>query len=101
MEDIEAQLHQKLIEAENESKNVLGYISHSFIEMIDEHGALQTVKILISKNPSNAYAKLWEKNRLDLTVEAIIIQNQEFHSIFSEEELNKAKERLNQFGYKV
>jgi hypothetical protein len=69
--------------------------------MIDEHGALQTVKILISKNPSNAYAKLWEKIRLDLTVEAIIIQNQEFHSIFSEEELNKAKERLNQFGYKV
>lgn len=42
-----------------------------------------------------------EKNRLDLTVEAIIIQNQEFHSIFSEEELNKAKERLNQFVYKV
>ena len=40
--------------------------------MIDEHGALQTVKILISKNPSNAYAKLWEKNISDEVLRTFI-----------------------------
>jgi len=41
---------------------------------------------------------LWERQRLDLTVEAIILE-EEWHSLFSEQERQIARNRWAEYGY--
>jgi hypothetical protein len=48
---------------------------------------------------SEGYAALWERNRLDLTVEAVIYDNPKWHRLFTEEELTTCKRRLADYRY--
>lgn len=64
-------------------------------QMIDQNGGVTTAKRLIySDIPSDGYAKLWELNRLDLTVEGFVLANPQWHPLFTELELTKATTRL-------
>ena len=61
---------------------------------------MQTARLLINaRQPSDGYTRLWEMGRLDLSVEAVVHDNAEWHSLFSQEELNKCKKRLVDYGY--
>jgi hypothetical protein len=67
-------------------------------QMIDHYGGVTAAKRLIySVVPSDGYTKLWELNRLDLTVEAFVLANPQWHSLFTEPELTKAAVRLKSF----
>lgn len=63
--------------------------------------SLLAAKQLISK-PGNTYgfATLWEHGRLDLSVEAHVLKP-EYEPLFTEEERQICRERLEQFGYRV
>ena len=39
--------------------------------------------------------------RLNLTVEALIVENEQWHVLFTPEEIGRARERLSKNGYKV
>ena len=66
--------------------------------MISDVGGLQTAKILINAtNPSDGYVALWERRRLDLTVEAVLVRNPEWHPLFTPEEISKAEARLKKY----
>ena len=79
----------------------IGYTASYFYQMIHQHGGLYTAKYLINSNAvSSGYTKLWELNRLDLTVEALVYENSEWHSLFTSDELEKCRNRLIEFGYK-
>lgn len=68
--------------------------------MLCEHGGLETAKRLINApNVSEGYTALWERKRLDLTVEALI-QDMKWREFFTEEELKKAQKRLEDYDYK-
>ena len=72
-----------------------------FINMVYEHGMVDAVKRLINTSkPSSGYTKLWELNALNLSLEAIILED-EWKNIFTEEERMKAKKRLKEYGYNV
>ena len=43
---------------------------------------------------------MWEKGRLDLTVEAIVLRS-EFQQFFTDEEVETARQRLEQLGYRL
>ena len=44
--------------------------------MLFEHGALKTVRMLLGSSVVQyGFTKLWELNRLDLTVEALILKS--------------------------
>lgn len=43
---------------------------------------------------------LWERGRLDLTVEAMILANEKYHCLFSEDELSICRKRLKQYDFK-
>lgn len=43
-------------------------------------------------------APLWEKGRLDLSVEAVVLQDR-FADLFTDEELTTAQDRLAEYGY--
>ncbi len=68
--------------------------------MLNSHGACRRrVCSFHSSTVSEGYTALWERKRLDLTVEAMIHDNPEWHPLFSAEELIICEERLTDYQY--
>jgi hypothetical protein len=68
--------------------------------MVTNHGGLEAARTLINAPAvSSGYTALWEKGRLDLTVEAMILGTPKYHALFTADELAKCKRRLNDYGY--
>jgi len=77
------------------------YNATRYLQMIYEHGGLMTARILLHSNKiSNRYIALWDCNRLDLTVEALVIK-MEWRELFTFEEINIANKRLKDYGYDI
>jgi hypothetical protein len=77
-----------------------GYKATRFLHMLHEHGGLQTARMLIHASAvSEGYAALWERGRLDLTVEALIHDNSRWHSLFTSDELAICERRLTAYEY--
>lgn len=82
------------------AKSEAGYNATIFLGMLNNRGGLSTAKYLINTpKPSDGYTHLYERGRLDLTVEAMVVENSRWHGLFTEEELGKARRRLKQYGY--
>ncbi len=80
----------------------LGYKPTIFLQMLNADGGVLTAKKLInSPRPSDGYTRLYEEGRLDLTVEAVVIDNPIWHELFTEDELTKARARLKQYRYSL
>ena len=78
-----------------------GYIPRVFIDMIAKKGAIETAKQLVnSKEPSPGYTKLWEMGCLQYSVENQI-QDKRWQSVFTDEEREKARERLAAYNFIV
>ena len=77
-----------------------GYKASRFLDMLHEHRGLQTARMLIhSANVSDGYTALWERGRLDLTIEAVILENPRWYPLFNNEELTICRKRLIDYGY--
>ena len=77
-----------------------GYTATVFFNMLNSRGALPTAKYLLNTpSVSAGYTALYERGRLDLTVEGLIIKHPQFHHLFSSKELDTARRRLQQYGY--
>ena len=84
------------------AKDESGYNATIFFKMISDNGGLETAKLLInSSKPSAGYTALWERGRLDLTVEALVVENKKWHLLFEKSEIERAKNRLVQYEYNV
>ena len=82
------------------AKDECDYNATRFLQMLLEHRGLKTAKILINApHVSDGYTALWERKRLDLTVEALIIKP-EWDALFTDEERAIAKERLVKYEHK-
>jgi len=78
-----------------------GYNATVYLRMLTDRGPLGTAqRLLASPTVSAGFTALWEKGRLDLTVEAAVLRA-EFQPFFTDEELDTARERLEQLGYRV
>ena len=77
-----------------------GYKASIFLNMLFEHRGVETAKRLIhSSKVSDGYTALWERGRLDLTVEALISDNENWQPLFSAEEIAICRKRLKQYEY--
>lgn len=77
-----------------------GYKASIFLNMLSEHGGVETARRLIhSSRVSDGYTALWERKRLDLTVEALITDNAKWHPLFSADEIAICRKRLKQYEY--
>lgn len=75
------------------------YTATYFLGMLADIGPLATArKLLNAPAISDGFAALWERGRLDLTVEALVLKP-EFESLFNEGEREAARSRLDQFGH--
>src|SRR4051794_7790493 len=76
------------------------YNAALFLQMLHDHGGLQTARILLHKQqPSDGYTALYLRGRLDLTVEAVIRDHPKWHSLFTQEELAICVKRLVDYNY--
>jgi len=90
-------MHNVYVTAVREAK----YTPHEFHRMLVERGGLATARNLINRaKPSDGYTKLYMLGYLRLTVEAVIIDDPRWHSLFTPEELEICRKRLFDHGYK-
>lgn len=77
----------------------LRYNPRYFRVMITQHGALEAARRLLrAPAVSDGFVTLWERGRLDLTVETLVVDGR-FSSLFTDEERAVARKRLDDFGY--
>ena len=76
------------------------YNATRFLQMLHEHRGLGTAMLLLhATKPSEGYTALWERGRLDLTVEALIYDNPKWHPLFSRDDLEICKKWLTEYEY--
>lgn len=81
------------------AKREAGYNATYFFEMVHQHGGLMTAhRLLAGSAVSDGFTALWERKRLDLTVENVVLQP-EFRVLFSEVERDVARRRLQDYGF--
>ena len=76
------------------------YNASRFLQMLHEHRGLVTARLLLhSTTVSEGYTALWQRKRLDLTVEAVIHENPKWHPLFTQEKLAICADRLVKYDY--
>lgn len=97
--DVSDDFHTAVLSVMERCKNELSYNPRYFRIMVSQHGALGAVrKLLAAPAVSDGFVALWERQRLDLSIEALVLDNR-FAAIFSEDERDVARNRLVDFGY--
>ena len=93
-------LTQFLREAANRAKREIGDPPNHFLSALNSKGGYATVLDLLAANrpPSDGFVKLWENQRLDLSVEALILES-DWHRHFPEDVLAVAEKRLQDARY--
>lgn len=102
MHGISREFHEAMIGIYLTAKSEAGYRATRFIEMVNREGGLATAKRLINApRPSEGYTHLYERGRLDLTVEALVAGQPKWHVLYTAEDLKNARKRLSAFGYQA
>ncbi len=101
MSGLKKSFRQAMCNVYSVAKKECGYNAARFLQMLNTMDSVEVAKQLIHKDGiSEGMIALWEKHRLDLSVEAHVIKP-EFAPLFTEEEKNICLNRLNQLGYNV
>jgi hypothetical protein len=101
MDDLERRFNGAMVSIYETSKRELGYNATRFVQMISEQGGLTTAKQLLwSSAPSEGFTTLWERGRLDLTVEAHVLKT-EFTPLFTDADRDQARDRLEAYGWRA
>ncbi len=89
-----------MFEIYRRAKTEASYPATYFLKMLNERKGVATAKALINaERQSDGFTALFEAGRLDLSVEALVVEDARWHSLFSDEELAKAQKRLQKNGY--
>jgi hypothetical protein len=100
MQDVSRQFNAAMFEIYRRAKKEAGYNATIFLRMVSDKGGLVTAKYLINASkPSDGYTHLYERGRLDLTVEAMVVENVKWHQLFTSDEIAAANKRLISYGY--
>ncbi len=96
---LETEFDEAMLDVYRRALSECDYKATRFLNMLNEHRGLQTARILLhAATVSEGYTALWERKRLDLAVEAVIL-NPKWESLFNEEERLIARKRLADYGY--
>ncbi|MBM7278987.1 DUF262 domain-containing protein [Gordonia rubripertincta] len=92
---------ERMTEVYSRALAEVGYNATQYRAMLAQLGPHETARrLLAAPAVSDGFAVLWEHGRMDLTVEAVVVEP-EFAKLFSEGELAVARRRLDQFGYQA
>ena len=77
----------------------LDYRPIRFFQMVEELRGAATAKELLAAPVQEGFTTLWEHGRLDLSMEALVLQPQ-WHALFTPSDLAEAHRRLDEAGYR-
>lgn len=96
---LEAEFTQAL-EGTVEAARRRGYIPTYFMQMLSEHGGVETAKRLLAKSePQTGLFELWNLGILHEFMEAVICDNPRYQSLFTPKEIGEAHRRLDELNY--
>ena len=100
MTDIENRFSEVMFAIYHQADEI-GYKPRRFLQMLyDDKDAVLTARRLINASrPSDGYTRLWELGCLGLSVEAVVHDNAEWHQLFTPDEIQRCKNRLEGYGY--
>ena len=91
---LESEFDEAMLEIYKRAKSDAGYNATRFLGMVVDRGGLDTARYLLNaETVSDGYAALWERGRLDLTVEALVLEPK-WRALFSKAERQIAASRL-------
>ena len=97
--ELERSFDEAMLNVYRRAKSEAGYTAKVFLGMVVERGGLSTARYLLNAaTVSDGYTALWQRGRLDLTVEALVLAP-EWQPLFSVPELQIAVNGLRQYNY--
>ena len=98
---LEKQFHQDMVSIYTTAKKECGYVASRFLQLVSSEGGLRAAKQLIRKpGGTDGFATLWQCGRLDLSVEAHVL-NPKYRELFTDEEIALCRARLQEFHYSI
>jgi len=95
-----AEFDQEMFRIYERARSEASYNATRFLHMLYEHRGLETARILLhSTNVSEGYTALWERGRLDLTVEPVIHDDPKWHPLFTQGDLAICATPLREYRY--
>ena len=99
--ELEMAFHERMRQIYDQAKSECGFSANRFLQMVNAEGGLQAAnKLLSSGGYSEGLTRLWEEKRLDISMEATVLQ-EPWSQLFSEDELSIARTKLRELGYSV
>lgn len=102
---LEEGFEEKVFEVYENAKKLCGYNATRFLQKIRKDGSLAAAKSWLNPKKdkggvTSGFLKLVENGRLDISLEALVLQNP-WRKLFSQSELEMAENRLKRFGFKM
>jgi len=100
-DNVEDQFHRAMIAVCQNALRDCTQRSAYFLEMVGSQGGVETArKLLQSDDVEHGPAARWEGGRLDLMFEYLILRPK-YAELFSDQEKNTARQRLQKYGYSL
>ena len=97
---LDSEFHEAMLGIYKSALKECNYRATAFLGMVVEHGGVQTGKRLLSTSDmQSGLYELFECDRLDLTVETLVLQSK-YQELFEPEELAEAKRRIEELKSK-
>lgn len=97
---LEAAFNDAMLDIYRRAKSEAHYTATRFRGMVVERGGVKTARYLLhAATVSDGYTALWERERLDLSVEALILEPK-WRALFSDAERQIAVTRLREYGFR-
>lgn len=101
MSQLELDFYKEMLNIYEQADIQCNYRATRFKQMVAENGGVITAKKLISKNGgTEGFLRLWECNRLDLSIEALVLKDK-YKELFTNEERRICKDRLKEYDFVV
>lgn len=99
--NLELKFDEKMRQIYDQAKDECGYTAIRFMQMVAQHGGLGAAKQLLnSQGYSEGLTRLWEMKRLDISMEATVLQ-EPWCQLFTQEELDRSRAKLDKLGFDV
>jgi len=96
---LEGSFNEAMFRIYDEAKRKYSYNASRFLQMLHNSSGVEVARSLtLAPDASDGFTKLWELKRLDLTVEAQVLQP-EYRALFTDADREAARNRLELYGW--
>ena len=96
---LEMAFDERMRQIYDQAKNECGYTATRFLQMVNaDVGLITAHKLLGTGTYSEGLTRLWEEKRLDISLEAAVLEAP-WSELFTEQELSNARKKLEELGW--